>query len=263
MKKLIIKTKTSILIALSIVTLLGTSFSGMKANAVVAKPSIAFASLGHTPLVVGEKETFMITTLNAEKVQYRMLLVNNTTKKSEELSKGYLAAVDASFPFEFKPSKIFAKGSYTLKVYAKRTTDGVIATKDIAFTCATRDNRYHIYTGGDLILNQTTYKLGDTVTMSGIKGIGGIKGPYKYRLHIYDVNKKVWLINVTGYQDKISWKPTVSGTYILDIHVNTPNSPTWKTYLKNPTSKVLTGTYVGVKMKTIVITEELGVIDIN
>jgi hypothetical protein len=115
-----------------------------------------------------------------------------------------------------------------------------------------------------MILEKDTYSVGEKVVIKGIEGIGGITGPYKYRLHIFSPDKigkagrgfdnSGWVKNVTKYGDTVEWTPTEPGTYVLDVHAITPNSTLWKNVVKTPS--IIYGGYEAWKLKTITVVGE-------
>lgn len=215
--------------------------------------TIAFVGVDHSPLVNGDTETFTVSVFHAETVKYKFELRNEKTGNWEQLSNGFTEEVKGNSIYEFKSPKKYSVGKYTLRVTAMRGSDNSQVTYDVGINCVNRDDDNRVYAQGDMLLAKTDYKLGDTVTVDGIKDIGGIAGPYKYKLHIYDVGRGVWTKNVTAYDDNVSWKPDRPGTYVLDVHINTVNSTTWKKAMDNQNSNNLVGTYEAWKLKTITV----------
>ena len=234
----------------------------------IDRPQISFVGVGHSPLVEGDTENFLITTkvdFNL-KVKYRVFLHDDTRKTKVELTEGYTELVDPNVPYEIKPSHIYKKGKYRVEIWVK--VGGTDSEYDNTYTaflnCVSRDNKNRVYTNGDMILEKDTYSVGEKVVIQGIKNIGGITGPYKYRLHIFSPNKigdkgfgfdeKGWAKNVTRYEDKVEWIPQEPGTYVLDVHVSTPNSSLWKKVKAN--KDIIYGGYEAWKLKTITVTGE-------
>ena len=230
---------------------------------VLDKPQITFVGVGHSPLVEGDTENFLITTKCDLKVKYRVFLYDDTRKTKVELTEGYTELVDANVPYEVKPSHIFEKGKYRVEIWVK--TEGTVSEYDNTYTaflnCVSRDNKNRVYTNGDMILEKDTYNVGEKVVIQGIKDIAGITGPYKYRLHVFSADKignkgfgfdeKGWAKNLTRYEDTIEWIPQEPGTYVLDVHVNTPNSTLWKNVKAN--KDIIYGGYEAWKLKTITV----------
>jgi hypothetical protein len=97
-------------------------FSGINiANAAVTVPAVAFVGVDHSPLVVGDSESFYITSNYSGTVQYRIFLYTENTKKYEELTKGYSSPVDGKTPYKVTPSKVFQLGKYRVLTYVKRS----------------------------------------------------------------------------------------------------------------------------------------------
>ncbi|MGH4121523.1 MAG: leucine-rich repeat domain-containing protein [Clostridium sp.] len=94
------------------------------------------------------------------------------------------------------------------------------------------------------------------LTFNSIKDIGGIKGPYLYRLHILNTKTGVWTTRVSQYATAPSYTFAKAGTYMVVVHASTVKSTTWKNYLKEDKTvanqKSTYGTYEA--WKTIMVT---------
>lgn len=221
-------------------------------------PEIKFVGLGHSPLVEGDKEDFSVSCAYDGNVQYRIFL--QVDGAWQEVTQGYSEAVSGKQTFAITPDYSFQKGQYQGRVYVKKAgqkgskeEDGIDFDNYYTYNinCVDKDDANRVYTSGDLILDKDSCKAGEQITISGIKGISGITGPYYYRLHIYDVAKDQWTNNVLPYSEKLQWTPKAPGTYVLDVQVITPNSVLWPNVQED--SSVLYGGYEGWKLKTITV----------
>lgn len=235
---------------------------------VIDPPQITFVGIGHSPLVEGDTENFIITSQCdlGLKVQYRIFLEDVDTKISKELTEGYSELVSPVVPYEINPSHVFTKGKYRLKVWirAEGRTNNYDNTYIANLNCVAKDDKNRVYVNGDMDIKKTTYNVGEKVVIKGIKNIGGIGGVYLYRLHIFSPNKigdegfgfdkKGWAKNVTRYENTIEWTPMEAGTYILDVHAITPKSTLWKKVKAN--KDIIYGGYEAWKLKTITVVGE-------
>ena len=97
-----------------------------------------------------------------------------------------------------------------------------------------RDNKNRVYSAGDISTSKDVYTVGEKVIINGIKNISGMKGPYTYKLHIYDTGANQWIVDNKGYRDNLEWVPTKPGTYVLVVWDMSYNSTLWKPLLKKP-----------------------------
>lgn len=222
-------------------------------KAEVGVPEITFVGIEHSPLIEGDTEAFTITTKNANKVQYRILLCDTDMNVLEDLTNGYTSLVDAKTPYAVNPSKKFELGLYKLRVQVR--SEGSTQDYDSEYianiNCVNSDEENRVYANGNVSMGKNTYKVGEKVTVNGIEGIHGVGGDYKYRLNLYNATTDTWTKNVTEYGDKIEWTPTEAGTYVLDIYANTPQSTTWGNYLSDVNNPNTYGTYEAWKLKVI------------
>lgn len=231
-------------------------------------PEVVFVGVDHSPLVVGDKETFYITSKNADKVQYRIFLYTENTNKWQELTNGYTSAVDAKAPYIISPSTPFQLGKYKLNIKVKRANQiGANSDKDgdydTIFTsylnCVDKDDSNRVYSDGPMDIEKDNYSLGEKVTINGIKNLSGMKGPYTYKLHIYDVNNNEWITDSGSFRNKPEWTPTHAGTYVLDVWGISSNSTLWPRIKLDPKEKL----YESWKLKVINVTDITSVTPIN
>lgn len=231
----------------------------------VTKPQITFVGIGHSPLIEGDTEKFFITSNSTKRVQYKIFLNDITRKKRTELTTGYSELINSKIPYEISPDHLFDLGKYTLEIWIREegSTNAYDNTYNASLNCVNRDNKNRVYTNGDMVIEKDVYNVGEKITINGIKDIGGIAGPYKYRLHIFSPDKigdtrfgfvNGWAVNVTRYEDTIEWIPQEPGTYVLDVHVITPYSILWKNIVANP--DIIYGGYEAWKLKTITVVGE-------
>lgn len=249
--------KISIFIVVLICVTAFLGYIPTKGTVQVDKPKVDFVGIEHSPLVVGDTETFSIVTKNAVNVQYNVVLKDAKGIIVEKLTNGYTETVLANIPYELAAKHVFQRGSYTLDITVKRVEDGATNTYKAALNCVNRDDKNRVYANEDMDIEKTIYKPGEKIVINGVKNLSGIQGPYVYRLHIYNTKTHVWTKNlIKHYADKLEWTPTEAGTYVLDVHINTEKSTTWAKYLKNPSSNNVYGTYEAWKLKVITVEEE-------
>lgn len=88
----------------------------------------------------------------------------------------------------------FKLGKYKLTVWVKRAgTEGINAEGydsyyTAALNCVSRDNANRVYASGDAKVETNSL----TVKVKGIENIDGIKGPYLYRLFIFNPTTGAW-----------------------------------------------------------------------
>lgn len=231
-----VKKKMSFGIILCFMILLFSNCSFVNAEEVSAE--VAFVGIEHSPLVVGDKETFFITSKNADMVQYRVFINKEDTDEWEDLTQGYTEVVQAKVPYVVEVPKTFELGKYKISVWVKKAgTSGIISNEKGGYdsfyiaglNCVERDDDNRVYAEGDLDLPKSSYTIGEKVIINGIKDISGMKSPYKYKLHIFqpekaDSSNSGWVKDVTEYSDSIEWVPQEAGTYVLDVWVTSEDS---------------------------------------
>ncbi|WP_291634729.1 DUF5050 domain-containing protein [Clostridium sp.] len=212
---------------------------------------IVFVGVDHSPLVEGDSESFYLTAVGAEKVKYRAFLLNVNNNTKVEITKGYTQAVDANKPYTITPSEKFKLGKYKIIVWVKEESS--VKSYDSQYianlNCVSRDNNNRVYSSGDLGITKDAYTVGEKVLVNGIKNISGMKGPYTYKLHIYDTERNEWILDTKEYRDNLEWVPTKPGTYVLVVWDMSYNSTLWKPLIKNPKSRL----YEGWKLKVITV----------
>jgi len=228
--------------------------------ATVVVPTINYVGISHSPLVVGDTETFTVTSSKFEgKVQYRAFLFDG--KAWSELTKGYGEAVDAKTPYQLPETPAFKLGQQKLSVWVKRAgatginsnANGDYDTNYVAaLNCVSKDDANRVYANGAAKFETN----GLTVKFNGIDKIGGIAGPYVYRLHIYDPTTGAWTNRVTEYSATPSYTFAKAGTYMVVVHANTEKSTTWKNYTNEVKTVANQGSTYGTyeAWKTIMVT---------
>lgn len=213
-------------------TLLGNVTAKATATEVVY-PTVTYVGVSHMPLVVGDTEVFTVTSKFEGKVQYRAFLYNGTAWK--ELTQGYGEAVDAKTPYVLPETPAFKLGQQKLSIWVKRADQkGIKSNSNGDFdnyyvaelNCISKDDANMVYTNGAAKVETD----GLTVKVKGIENIGGIKGPYLYRLHIYNPITDTWTNRVTEYTETPSYTFEQPGTYMVVAHANTLNSKAWEKY---------------------------------
>ncbi|GCD12725.1 hypothetical protein [Clostridium tagluense] len=200
------------------------------AKATVLIPKINYLGVDHSPLVVGDTEKFTITSEYDGLVQYKAFIFDG--EKWSELTSGYGEAVDAKTPYVLPETSAFKLGKYKLSIWVKRA--GVASVNEKGYdtfyiaslNCVTRDNANRVYANGDAKVETK----GLTVKLNGIENIGGIKGPYLYRLFIFNPTTGLWSSGAKEYTETPSYTFKEAGTYVVIVHINTVNSTTWKNY---------------------------------
>lgn len=216
-------------------------FLGLGNKAVMAEvnvPEVTFVGVDHSPLVVGDHESFYITSKNASMVQYRIFMNKTGSEDLQELTNGYTAAVDARVPYEVKYSNAFELGGYKLYIWVKKAgTDGINTNEkgsyDSIYTanlnCVEKDDNNRVYADDDMDIAKDTYTLGEKVVISGIKNIRGMQAPYKYKIHLFQPEKandtnSGWTNSTQSYTDKIEWTPAEPGIYVIDMWATSSDS---------------------------------------
>lgn len=234
----------------------------------ITLPEVVFVGVDHSPLVVGDKESFSITSKNADKVQYRVFMFTENTNSWKELTSGYTAAMDAKTPYTITPDSAFELGKYKLAIRVKRAgTIGVSSDKDGDYdsifysnvNCVNKDDNNRVYSDGVLDIEKDTYMKGEKVTLNGIKNIRGMKGPYTYKMHVYDVDNNQWIMDSGDFRSKPEWVPPHAGTYVLDVWGISSDSTLLPKIKADPSAKL----YESWKLKIIKVIDIASVNSVN
>ena len=264
-----VKFKKRLSSALAVVLTAFTCLSAVPAKAAEVTPKVTFVGVEHSPLVVGDTETFFVSSVGTEKVQYRVFQNKIGTDKWEELTKGYTTAANANEISSINGLAKYEAGKYKLSIWVKKAgSQGKFINKNgdydsyyVAYlNCVSKDNNNRVYSSGDMGVEKDSYVVGETVKVTGIKDISGMNSPYTYKLHIYDVNNNVWTMDKSDYRDKdsLTWIADKPGTYVLDVWAMSSNSTLWAKKAK------LNGRiYEAWKLKVITVKEETEVTEIN
>jgi oligopeptide transport system substrate-binding protein len=222
------------------------------------KVEVGFVGVDHSPLVVGDTETFYLTSKNAENVQYKVFISDKDKESWIEITQGYSELTQATVPYAVKYPGIFKKGKYKLLVQVRE--EGSIKDYDNTYifylSCVDRDDNNRVYANDKLELigetfssEEDTYVVGKKINLKGIKNISGMKGPYTYKLHIFDAKEGLWKLDSKEYREDIEWTPTKPGVYVLDLWAMSGNSTLWPKLKKDPKAKL----YEAWKMKVITV----------
>ncbi|MCB2288497.1 Ig-like domain-containing protein [Clostridium sp. CS001] len=201
----------------------------------VVSPIINYVGVEHSPLIVGDTEKFTITSKYEGKVQYRAFLFDGS--KWSEVTSGYGVAVDAKTPYVLPETPAFKLGNYKLSVWVKKAGTAGYNSKGydtyyVAYlNCVSRNDASRVYASGAPKISAK----GLTVNFNGIENIGGIQGPYLYRLHAFNPRTGVWTSGAKEYTQTPSYTFKEEGTYMMVVHINTVNSKTWKNYIAGKT----------------------------
>ncbi len=215
---------------------------GMSSRAFAEElPKISFVGVEHSPLIAGENETFYITSVGAEKVEYRIWIKKDGDNEWEDLLGRYAGPYDANTPVFVKPPEKFEKGKYTVSIWVRRAgKSGKFINKNgnydshytVYLNCVDKGTR--VSADGDLNVEKSLYKVGEKVVINGIKDLSGSDEPFLYKLHVFNNSKigvkddvwngKGWAIDVTDYGEKIEWIPKEPGMYVLDVWGKPKNS---------------------------------------
>ncbi|MBX4270577.1 hypothetical protein [Clostridium estertheticum] len=225
------------ILSMSLVALFVTvgSLTNVTANAATttaATPVINYTGIEHSPLVVGDTETFTVTSAKySGDVQYRAF-IGNEAGKWTELTTGYTAAVSSKTPYVLPASKALTLGKYKVSIWVKAAGKNGVKSNSTgnfdsfyvgALNCVSKDDNNRVYTNGDADVKVT----GLTAKFNGINQIGGITGPYLYQLFAMNTATGVWSNGPAGYSATPSMTFATPGTYMLIAHVNTEKSTTW------------------------------------
>ncbi|MBU3183966.1 hypothetical protein [Clostridium estertheticum] len=226
------------ILSMSLVALFVTvgSLTNVTANAATttaaATPVINYTGIEHSPLVVGDTETFTVTSAKySGDVQYRAF-IGNEAGKWTELTTGYTAAVSSKTPYVLPASKALTLGKYKVSIWVKAAGKTGVKSNSTgnfdsfyvgALNCVSKDDNNRVYTSGKANVAVT----GLTAKFNGIDQIGGITGPYLYQLFAMDTATGVWSNGPAGYSATPSMTFKTPGTYMLIAHVNTEKSTTW------------------------------------
>jgi len=247
---------------LAILLIAMTFSSNLPVDAAETTPMVTFVGVEHSPLVVGDTETFYLSSKGTEKVQYRVFQNKVGTDKWEELTKGYTVAESANAITTVNGSAKYEIGKYKISVWVKKAdTEGKLKNKNGSYdsyyvanlNCVSKDNNNRVYTSGDMNVEKDNYIVGETVKIDGIKGISGMKAPYTYKVHVYDVSNNVWYLDKADYRDKenLTWIAGKPGTYVLDVWAMSSNSTLWA-----KSAKLNGRIYEGWKLKVITVKEK-------
>lgn len=215
---------------------------GMSSRAFAEElPKISFVGVEHSPLIAGENETFYITSVGAEKVEYRIWIKKDGDNEWEDLLGRYAGPYDANTPVFVKPPEKFEKGKYIVSIWVRRAgKSGKFINKNgnydsyytVYLNCVDKGTR--VSADGDLNVEKSLYKVGEKVVINGIKDLKGSDEPFLYKLHVFNNSKigvkddvwngKGWAIDVTDYGEKIEWIPKEPGMYVLDVWGKPKNS---------------------------------------
>lgn len=206
-------------------------------------PKLNFVGIEHSPLVVGDTQTFSLTSNYDQDVQYRAFLYSEKSSEWTELTDGYTNPQNPKVPYEIKYEKPFELGKYKLSFWIKRANEiGINSNSNGSYdtyytaslNCVDKDDSNKVYADGDLNYTLEGLKL----NINGIKDIGGIPGPYQYKLHYFDPSTGEWIKNATlEYKENgLAYTFPKAGTYVIDVHVNTNNSKTWTNYEADKTN---------------------------
>ncbi|MBW9151377.1 hypothetical protein [Clostridium estertheticum] len=223
------------ILSISLVALFVTvgSLTNVTAKAAtVATPTINYAGVEHSPLVVGDTETFTVTSAKySGDVQYRAF-IGNEAGKWTELTTGYTAAVSSKTPYVLPASKALTLGKYKVSIWVKsagktgvksNSTGNFDSYYVAGLNCVSKDDNNRVYTNGAADVAVT----GLTAKFNGINQIGGITGPYLYQLFAMNTATGAWSNGAAGYSATPSMTFKEAGTYMLVAHVNTAKSTTW------------------------------------
>ena len=126
-------------------------------------PVISFIGVEHSPLVVGDTETFTVSSKSYEgKVQYRAFLYSEKANKWTELTAGYTEAQDAKSVVSLPKTSAFELGKYKLSVWVKKDgatgktfskayNDSYDNYYTAALNCVSKDNANRVYANGNIM----------------------------------------------------------------------------------------------------------------
>ena len=144
---------------------------GMSSRAFAEElPKISFVGVEHSPLIAGENETFYITSVGAEKVEYRIWIKKDGDNEWEDLLGRYAGPYDANTPVFVKPPEKFEKGKYTVSIWVRRAgKSGKFINKNgnydshytVYLNCVDKGTR--VSADGDLNVEKSLYKVGEKV----------------------------------------------------------------------------------------------------
>lgn len=253
--------KKRLSLMLAVVCTVVNFLSTVPAKAIEVTPEITFVGVEHSPLIVGDSETFYLSAKGAENVQYRVFQNKVGTDKWEDLTQGYTTAEKANAITTVNGSAKYEAGKYTLSIWVKKAeTEGKVKNKNGGYdsyyvsylNCVSKDDNNRVYTNGGIDVEKNSYVVGETVKVNGIKDISGMKAPYTYKLHIYDVNSDKWIKDTGAYRNDLSFVADKPGTYMLDVWAMSSNSTLWARETQ------LNGViYEAWKLKVITVTEKV------
>lgn len=175
----------------------------------------------HYPILPGDKLNFYIKSKNVQMVQYRVWLLALDTGKRYDITKGYTNFVDANDYYEIKTYKALEPGNYKLWIWAR----GIDCESDFdsyfsySFVCDSNQPSFGATFAGDMKLNNKNIKVGEKLVVSGINELDNNFTNYRYKLLVYKIDERKWIIPNKGYGDKQEWIPDKSGKYILVLWV--------------------------------------------
>ena len=188
-------------------------------------PKINFVGIDHSPLIEGDKESFLFTSRGSDKVQYRAFLYTEAKNEWKQIMP-WTDVVDSNIPYKFSYSTPFESGKYKLSVWVKRAgATGINSNKNgdydsyyvAELNCVKETEADRVRADGDMIPEKDTYKVGEKVVVNGVDNLRGRKAPYTFRLHIFDVNEGKWIMDKDTYRNNPEWTPNKPGTYVLDL----------------------------------------------
>ena len=188
-------------------------------------PNINFIGIDHSPLIEGDKESFLFTSKGCNKVQYRAFLYTEAKNEWKEVMP-WTDAVDSNIPCKFSYSAPFESGKYKLSVWVKRAgAKGINSNKNgdydsyyvAELNCVKETEAERVRADGNMILEKDTYKVGEKVVVNGVENLRGREAPYTFRLHIFDADEGKWIMDKDTYRNNPEWTPDKPGTYVLDL----------------------------------------------
>ncbi|MBZ9636639.1 Ig-like domain-containing protein [Clostridium sp. FP1] len=254
------KLKKRLSSVLAILFIAMTFLSYVPAKAAETITEVAFLGVEHSPLVEGDSETFYLRAMGAEKVQYRIFQNKIGSDKWEELTPNYTNAGNANDITKVAGSAKYEVGKYKLSIWVKKAdTEGNFKNKNGGYdsyyisylNCVNKDNNNRVYTNGDMNIEKDNYVVGETIKVNGIEDISGMKDPYTYKLHVYDVNSNAWKLDNEAYRKDLSFLADKPGTYVLDVWAMSSNSTLW-----GKEAKFNGRIYEAWKLKVITVTEK-------
>jgi len=211
---------------------------------------IIMGGVDHYPLLKGDKRVFYISSKGADRVQYRVFLLNNLDQKIKELTDGYTKFMNSYEPYKIVLDGNFDVGIYKLKIWIRKenSTSKYDYEHISNLNCIEKNNGLPIL-DGNMNIQKDSFQVGDGIKIFGIEGSKNKKIQYKYKLHVYDIKENKWIVDSKEYRSNIVWVPKHEGKYILDLWVISDTSHNWEKVNKNLNAKV----YDGWKIKEITV----------